>query len=92
TAPPATLEACDTEGVDVGTDVDGITLFDLTSLDDGITAGDVTLEVIYYESQADLDAGLAIPNPDMYINTTTPQTIFIQISSTAAGMCMAQTT
>uniref|UniRef100_UPI002614AE7B T9SS type B sorting domain-containing protein n=4 Tax=uncultured Dokdonia sp. TaxID=575653 RepID=UPI002614AE7B len=92
TAPPATLEACDTEGVDVGTDVDGITLFDLTSLDDGITAGDVTLEVIYYESQADLDAGLAIPNPDMYVNTTTPQTIFIQISSTAAGMCMAQTT
>jgi len=56
TAPPAILEACDSEGPDVGPDDDGVTTFDLTVLDAVITA------------------------------------IFIQISSTAAGMCMAQTT
>ncbi|MEP0517609.1 T9SS type B sorting domain-containing protein, partial [Dokdonia sp.] len=93
TAPPAILEACDSEGPLVGTDDDGITFFDLTSLDAGITAGDLTLTVTYYESQADLDAGNFITPADAYVNTgAVPQTIFIQISSTAAGMCMAQTT
>ncbi|GGG27742.1 hypothetical protein GCM10011344_30690 [Dokdonia pacifica] len=93
TAPPATLEVCDTEGPLVGTDVDGISSFDLTTLDAGITAGDPTLVVTYYESQADLDAGIFIDPADAYVNTVANlQTIFIQISSTEAGMCMTQTT
>ena len=92
-APPAILEACDSAGVDVGTDDDQITTFDLTSLDAGITGGDPDLSVSYFESQADLDAGIAINPADAYINTgASPQTIFIQITSSQPGMCDAETT
>ncbi|EAQ40036.2 hypothetical protein MED134_04764 [Dokdonia sp. MED134] len=93
--PPGLFEACDSAGALVGTDDDGITTFDLTSLDAGITGGDPTLTVTYYESQADLDAGIAnaIATPEAYINDgTSPQTLFILVSSSDAGMCGAETT
>ena len=92
TPPPAILEACDSEGPDVGTDDDGITTFDLTVLDAGITAGDPDLSVSYFVSQADVDAGIAITPADAFINTSSPQTIFIQISSALPGMCDVETT
>ncbi|MFC4636687.1 iron-regulated protein FrpC, partial [Dokdonia ponticola] len=91
--PTAPLEACDSEGPLVGTDIDGITTFDLTLLDAGITAGDTSLVVTYYETQADLDAGIFIDPANAYVNTTpNNQTILVQISSTTSAMCMAQTT
>ncbi|WP_379953225.1 choice-of-anchor L domain-containing protein [Dokdonia sp. R78006] len=93
--PPGVFEECDSEGALVGTDTDGITSFDLTSLDTLITGGDTTLSVSYYESQADLDAGTtnAISTPTAYVNTgMSPQTIFILVTSDQAGMCGAQTT
>ncbi len=93
--PPGVLEACDSAGAGVGTDDDGVTTFDLTGLDAGITGGDTTLSVTYYESQADLDAGTAnaIAAPGAYINDgTDPQTLFILVTSSGAGMCAAQTT
>ncbi len=93
--PPGVFEQCDSAGALVGNDTDGITSFDLTSLDTLITGGDTTLSVSYYESQADLDAGAtnAIMTPTTYVNTgMSPQTIFILVTSDQAGMCGAQTT
>ena len=70
--PPTELEVCDAITL-----LDGFEPFDLESKTDEITGGDLTIEVTYYETQADADAGTnALVSP--YINIENPQTIFVR--------------
>ena len=88
TPPPATFFACDT--TDSGSDTDGITSFDLTLITDEITSSNPDLIVTYYVNAADIPAS-PIPTPAAYQGTgADPQTIFIVIESTTAGMCSVQ--
>ena len=79
---PNSFELCDDN-------TDQIAVFDLTSLNTDITAGDPSLTVSFYVSQNDLDNDLAIPNPSSYSNVQNPQTIFILVTNPQA--CTAQT-
>ena len=92
TPPASTLEVCDTEGPTVGTSNDGISSFDLSALTPGIIAGTNNLRVTYFESQANLDAGIPITTVDEFVNTFNPQTIFIQIEDTVNDICDAEIT
>lgn len=88
TAPPAQFFACDSDLS--GSDIDGITTFDLTEISDIIMATNPDLMVSYYVNLADIPAS-PIPTPDAYQGTgADPQTIFIVIESTLAGMCSDQ--
>ena len=69
---PTALELCD-----VITPDDEQEPFDLDSKTDEITAGDLTIEVTYHETQADADSG-ANPIASPYLNTANPQTIFVR--------------
>ncbi|MGO3810514.1 choice-of-anchor L domain-containing protein [Mesonia sp.] len=71
---PTNLELCDDELS--GSDTDELSVFDLTVKDGEITAGDNSIEVIWYETPADLQAGIQIPNPTEYTNIiSTNQTV-----------------
>ena len=85
--PPTELEMCDmTEIVGPG---DELEPFDLESKTDEITGGDLTIEVTYYETQADADAGTnALVSP--YTNIENPQTIFIRADDLNTGCVVSQ--
>lgn len=88
TVPPAQFFACD--NFDSGSDIDGITTFDLTEISDIIMASNPDLMVTYYVNLVDIPAS-PIPTPNAYQGTgADPQTIFIVIESTLAGMCSDQ--
>ena len=88
TPPPAQLFACDTD--QSGSDMDGITTFDLTQITDIITASNPDLNVSYYINAGDIPAN-PIPTPEAFANGGgNPQTILIVIESTLAGMCSVQ--
>lgn len=88
TAPPAQFFACDSDLS--GSDIDGIATFDLTEISDIIMATNPDLTVSYYVNIADIPAN-PIPTPNAYQGTgADPQTIFIVIESTLAGMCSEQ--
>jgi len=70
-------------------DSDEVAVFDLTTLIDGVTAGDPLLGVTFFASQDDVDNDIPITNPESYENTSNPQTIQIVVN-TLAG-CTAQT-
>ncbi|MDB4591068.1 T9SS type B sorting domain-containing protein [Flavobacteriaceae bacterium] len=82
--PPTELEVCDAITL-----LDGFELFDLESKTDEITGGDLTIEVTYYETQADADAGTnALVSP--YTNIENPQTIFIRADDLNTGCVVSQ--
>ena len=84
----STYEICD----DISND--GIEQFDLTSQDATILGGqDPTLfTVSYYDNPTDADSGLnPIPNPATFINTTSPQTIYVRIEENANPICYGLT-
>ncbi|MBV1925499.1 MAG: T9SS type B sorting domain-containing protein, partial [Dokdonia sp.] len=86
--PPGVWFACDTD--DSGSDTDGITTFDLTGITDIITASNADIMVSYYVNAIDIPAS-PIPTPMAYQGTgADPQTIFMVIESTTAGMCSVQ--
>ncbi|MBV1925166.1 MAG: hypothetical protein KUG49_01490 [Dokdonia sp.] len=88
TAPDANFFACDND--DSGSDIDGITTFDLTDITTTIMASNPDLMVSYYVNLVDIPAS-PIPTPNAYQGTgADPQTIFIVIESTLAGMCSDQ--
>lgn len=88
TSPPS-IELCD--DIESGSNTDGLAIFDLTALNDEITAGNATLNVAYFESESDIDANLPIANPSTYVNIINPQEIFVQVTDPASG-CFASTT
>jgi len=55
-------------------DSDEVAVFDLTTLIDGVTAGDPLLGVTFFASQDDVDNDIPITNPESYENTSNPQT------------------
>ncbi|MBX2829499.1 MAG: hypothetical protein KTR22_15145, partial [Flavobacteriaceae bacterium] len=76
--PPATgpfeMMLCDDELNGSAPD-DEVSTFDLTTQNDGATLGDPTLTVTWFETMADEMADNPIPDPTMYQNTSTPQTV-----------------
>ena len=83
--PPTTaLELCD-----IITQDDGFEPFDLESRTDDITGGNPSIDVTYYETQLDADAGTnALLSP--YINTANPQTIFIRAEDLDTSCIVSQ--
>jgi len=72
---PTPIELCDLTEID-GPD-DEKENFDLDSKIDEITGGDLTIDITFYETQADADAGTN-PLSSPYVNTNNPQTVFIR--------------
>ena len=81
---PTALELCD-----VITPDDEQEPFDLDSKTDEITAGDLTIEVTYHETQADADSG-ANPISSPYLNDTNPQTIFVRAEDLDTSCIVSQ--
>jgi gliding motility-associated-like protein len=82
--PPTALELCD-----IITQDDGFEPFDLESKTDEITGGNLSIDVTYYETQPDADAGTnALLSP--YINTANPQTIFIRAEDLDTSCIVSQ--
>jgi gliding motility-associated-like protein len=88
---PTPLEECDDEIADE------ITEFDLTIKDEEITAGNLSWDVAYYETEQDaLSAINAVENPESYINTAiegnaaNPQTLHVSVTNESG--CISYTT
>jgi len=64
---------------------EGASIFDLTTLENQITAGDPNLFVNYYATLADLNANIPIVDPTAYENVVNPQTIYIRITDGISG-------
>ncbi|WP_417289818.1 T9SS type B sorting domain-containing protein [Corallibacter sp.] len=92
-AEDAIFEICDDSN-----DNDGYAIFDLTTRNSGLTGGNASYEVDYYETMADIPNN-PIPNYSAYANTSVgglphnPQTIFATVTETTSGSnCYALTT
>ncbi|MFC4720772.1 T9SS type B sorting domain-containing protein [Geojedonia litorea] len=82
------LEVCD----DITND--GFSQFDLTVQDNTVlgTQDPLLFTVSYYENSADANAGNnQISNPTAYINSSSPQTIFVRIEENANPICYSIT-
>jgi gliding motility-associated-like protein len=64
--------------------LDGFTSFDLNEQNFTITNGNIGLNVTYYGTQADAEAGV-MPLPIPYTNTINPETIWVRVESNATG-------
>ena len=75
--PPAAVESCPADGAT------GLTnQFDLTAFNSELGIDLAGLTVTYHTSSADAEAGTnPISNPENYTNSTTPETIYIRVSS-----------
>ncbi|ARN79078.1 hypothetical protein BST97_14365 [Nonlabens spongiae] len=86
---PPDIEACDDNG-------SGLALFDLTSNDSFILNGQDpnAHRITYYENRSDLDNGLSIIEPDLFMNTQaqTTQRIFARVQNTMGDSQCTQTT
>ena len=77
---PFEMMLCDDE-LNGSTSDDEVSTFDLTSQDAAATGGDATLVVTWYETPADEAANNPIMGPDMYQNTSTPQTVIGRVTT-----------
>ena len=77
---PFEMFLCDDE-LNGSTSTDQISTFDLTSQNPGVTGGDTTLTVTWYETVADEMADNPIVDPTMYQNIVTPQTIIGRVAT-----------
>ena len=69
--PPTVDKTFYYEQCDIDTNsTDGITLFNLDTKKNEITGGDPELDVIFFESQADLDSDNPITNPESYTSAS----------------------
>lgn len=73
---------CD-DTINGSTDTDGLSTFDLTSMEAEITNGDVTLIVIWYETMADEMNDMPLADPTQFQNTVNPQTVFYRVQNGA---------
>ena len=84
--PPTLTEPDPYTLCDVNDPGDEMEVFDLTTRVDEITGGNANIEVSFYETLADAQAGTgAIPNPGAYTNLTNPQDIYIRGESATTG-------
>ncbi|MEL6811126.1 MAG: choice-of-anchor L domain-containing protein, partial [Bacteroidota bacterium] len=77
---PFEMFLCDDE-LNGSTPTDQISTFDLTSQNDALTGGDMSLTVTWFASAADEAADIPIPDPTMYQNIATPQTVIGRITT-----------
>ncbi|AFL80355.1 hypothetical protein Aeqsu_0852 [Aequorivita sublithincola DSM 14238] len=77
---PFEWELCDDE-LQGSTLTDGISTFDLTSRTAQVTNNIPTLTVTWFLTYADETADNPIPNPELFQNTETPQTIIGRVTS-----------
>lgn len=77
---PFEYELCDDE-LQGSTLTDGISTFDLTSINPQVVNNDPTLTVVWFFSYADEAADNPIPNPTTYQNINTPQTVIGRVTS-----------
>ena len=78
---PSDIELCD----DINTG-DAEEVFDLTINETYIINGEVGVTATYHETMNDAEAGTnAIPDPTMYTNTSTPQTIYVRVTNNITG-------
>ena len=74
--PPTTYQLCD----DLDEPNDGITIFDLTTKNNEITAGVLGIDVRYYETYQDAQDDTNRIDPETaYQNQTNPQTIYVRV-------------
>jgi gliding motility-associated-like protein len=86
---PEPLAVCDDlEGGDLS---DEIASFNLNDKVDEITQGNSELEVLFFESEADLLADNPITPIDAYVNVTNPQTLEVLVTGSTNG-CSIRTT
>ncbi len=81
---PGNYEVCD----DISSD--GIETFDLTSQDAAIlgTQDPALFTVSYYNDPTDANSGInAIPNPTNFLNTVSPQTIYVRVEENSNPSC-----
>jgi len=78
---PFMAEACD-DTLNGSTSTDGISTFNLALNNLDITAGDTSLAVFYYETQAAQNANDPIIPDTEYQNIVTPQTLFVSVFNT----------
>ena len=78
--PSIPLEYCDDN-------YDGILTWDITiSENDILDVRQDNIEVTYFTTVEDLEADLnPIPNPENFINTTNPQTVFVKVNNTVSN-------
>ncbi len=87
---PAEAQDVIFEICDDSSDNDGYAIFDLTTQNDGLTGGDVTLDVNYFETMADIPNN-PISDYTAYNNVSigglphNPQTIFVTVTETTSG-------
>lgn len=77
---PFEYELCDDE-LQGSTLTDGISTFDLTSINPQVVNNDPTLTIVWFFSYADEAADNPIPNPTTYQNINTPQTVIGRVTS-----------
>lgn len=78
------MSQCDADTID-----DSSTLFDLTLHEAMLIGGQTDVMLSYYETVDEAILGENfITNPDVYANTSTPQTIYIRMTNTETG-CFA---
>ncbi|XMO86976.1 choice-of-anchor L domain-containing protein [Algibacter sp. AS12] len=82
---PTTLEICDSDD-----NPDGFAVIDLTQKNDEITSGQSNLVVSYHYNSLDVGTG-ANPIPTPYINSSTPDLVYVRIIDTETG-CVTTTT
>ena len=64
--------------------IDGITQFNLTTKIEEITQNDPNLEVLFFQTQADLDSDNPIPNSENYTSATNPN-IIVKLINNLSG-------
>lgn len=75
------LFECDDDGT-----ADGFTQFNLTRHAAMLTGGDTTLQITYYDSLSGAQNGIGnITTPDVYTNTSNPQTIYMRLLDTTTN-------
>lgn len=67
-----------------------IATFNLNSKIAEITANNSNYVVTFYETMANLNAGISIPNPDAYESVS--KTIFVQVTDPTGNNCVSETT
>ena len=81
------VEVCDDE--ESGSTTDGLTIFDLNTLNETITGGDVTLNVTYHVDMASADAGTPeLPSPYTIGSGPDPgpdETIYVRVEDLTTG-------
>jgi gliding motility-associated-like protein len=86
---PATLVR-DLVQCDTGAAPDGITLFNLSQADFSFTNGDPNFSVDYFESVANAESNIGIPN-NVYTNVSNPQAIVARLTDSTTG-CFSYST